>query len=76
MFLFFDWQVILDCNIIGVFLSISSAVASSEPRDYRGVFVYTKSGASEIRCHAGCFYLFPHIITKSRKLHTYLQIFK
>ena len=46
MFLFFDWQVILDCNIIGVFLSISSAVASSEPRDYRGVFVYTKKNSA------------------------------
>ena len=48
MFLFFDRQVMLDRNImldrnmIGVFLSISSAVASLEPRDYRGVFVYTK----------------------------------
>ena len=42
MFLFFDRQVMLDRNMIGVFLSISSAVASLEPRDYRGVFVYTK----------------------------------
>ena len=43
MFLSFDWQVILDCNMIGVFLSTSSAVASTEPRDYRGVFVYTSN---------------------------------
>lgn len=32
----------LDCNTIGVPLSISSALASPEPRDYRGAFVYTE----------------------------------
>ena len=34
----------LDCNTIGVPLSISSALASPEPRDYRGAFVYTVKG--------------------------------
>lgn len=36
------WQYQLLFYTIGVLLSISSALASSEPRDYRGVFVYTK----------------------------------